>query len=992
MPNNLSSQRSFRSVLEWVLKQPLVVVVFFCAVTLFFLMSLPRLSFHTSIYDLLIQSLPETRRYEAFKAQFGSDEIIRVVIKSDNTFAPATFRNIQELSERLADIGGVRRVISLSDLKKRVDPAGEWSLEKFENVLAPAELFRKNLISDDHRVSAITLILENDAVPESIIRSVDAVIDAAPANLSLYQIGMPLVSQALVSYTIKDFKWLPALTLILILLVLFILFRNLTDVFLPLTCVCIALIWTLGMMVYLHVSLSLLTMVVPVFIIAVGTAYCLHVVSEYSSCIQHFESHKEAVLEAFSRLSLPCTLAVFTTLFGVGSLGVNRIEAIRQFAFFACFGLVSLLVTILFFLPAVLAFIRPPEKKALCPNLFEKLLDRILNTIVHINLGRQKVSLFIIASVSLFSVIGISFVRIETNPVEFFKRDTTINRNFHDIYQKLSGSFPVNVVLHSAAEYYFEAPDHIAEINRFQQFLQTLPYVDKSISFADYVMLVNYALNHYAPEHYTIPAEGFEIRTAINNYRSLLGEDVFSGFMTPELNTANILLLTHLSSSRDFLETKKAILAYFEQHFSTHLTCEVTGFGMALSASDQVLTWGQVKSLSLSLALIFGIMFLMFLSVKVGLIAILPNCFPIVLAFGVMGWLDIRLSMVTCLIASIAIGLAVDDTIHYLNKYNREFKKDLVKDRALRDTITAVGRPIIFTTLTISIGFFILMFSHFKPTAIFGLLMVVTMLAALIGDLILLPSLMRRVELVTAWDLLKLMPTLNGIPAGFAHEISQPLNAIKMGSDFIKMMVSKNGKIKTQHLNQVVGEIGRQVDRASDLINRLSAFGQRSDFSKKAVNINDPIEEVVAIMRHQLSLDNIELQLDLNESLPPVMGRRNQLGQVVYNLIINAHEAINARKKADKLSDNHLIKIRSFRVDGNVAFSVSDTGIGIPAGHLDRILEPFFTTKAKGQGQGLGLTISHEIVRDFGGRIEVQSSENSGTVFRVVLPGVPKSG
>jgi len=202
-------------------------------------------------------------------------------------------------------------------------------------------------------------------------------------------------------------------------------------------------------------------------------------------------------------------------------------------------------------------------------------------------------------------------------------------------------------------------------------------------------------------------------------------------------------------------------------------------------------------------------------------------------------------------------------------------------------------------------------------------------------------------------------------------------------------MVSKDGKIKTQHLTQVVGEIGRQVDRASDLINRLSAFGQRSDFSKKAVNINDAIEEVVAIMRHQLSLDNIELQLDLNESLPPVMGRRNQLGQVVYNLIINAHEAINAKKKADEPAGNHLIKIRSFRVDGNVAFSVSDTGIGIPAGHLDRILEPFFTTKEKGQGKGLGLTISHEIVRDFGGRIEVQSTENKGAVFRVLLPGAP---
>ena len=966
-------------------------VAFFGAVTLFFSIPLARLSFHTSIYDLLIRSLPDTQRYEAFKAKFGSDEIIRVVIKSDNTFAPATFRKIQGLAERLADIRGVRRVISLPDLKKKVDPAGDWSLEKFEEVLAPAELFRKNLISDDRRVCAITLFLDNDADPASIIRQVNAVIDAVPAGFSLYQIGMPLVSQALVSYTIKDFQRLPVLTLIVMMLVLFVLFRNLVAVFLPLTCVGIALIWTLGMMAYLHVSLSLLTMVVPVFIIAVGTAYCLHIFSEYSACIRHFESRREAVAEVFSRLSLPCLLVVFTTIFGVGSLGVNRIEAIRQFAFFACLGLLSLLVTILFFLPAVLVLIPQAEKKAERTHWSEILLNRILKTIVHLVSDRQKTSLLIIASISLLAVIGIFYVRIETNPVDYFKRDTPISRNFHDIYQKLSGSFPVNLVLHSATEYYFEDPDHIAEINRFQQYLKTLPYVDKTLSFADYVMLVNYALNQYAPEHYTIPKEGFEVRAAINNYRSLLGEDVFSGFMTPELNTTNILLLTHLSSSRDFLETKKAILAYFEQHFSANLTCEVTGFGMALSASDQVLTRGQIKSLSLSMALIFGIMFLMFLSVKVGLIAIAPNCFPIILAFGLMGWLDIRLSMVTSLIASIAIGLAVDDTIHYLHKYNREFKKDLNKDRAMRDTITMVGRPIIFTTLTISIGFFILMFSHFKPTAIFGFLMVVTMLAALIGDLILLPSLMRRIELVTAWDLLRLMPSLSGMSAGFVHEMNQPLNAIKMGSEFIKMTIAQKRQIKDVHLSQVVNEISRQVDRASDLINRLSVFDQRSDFAKKAVNINEPINEVVAIIRHQLVLDSIELRLELNPSLPQIMGRKNQLAQVVYNLIINAREAINTKQKAGGSRHGQMIQIQSFQDKGDVVFSVTDTGIGIPAGNLGRILEPFFTTKEKGQGQGLGLTISHEIVRDFGGRIEVRSPEDGGAVFEVTFPGGPSS-
>jgi diguanylate cyclase (GGDEF)-like protein len=193
-----------------------------------------------------------------------------------------------------------------------------------------------------------------------------------------------------------------------------------------------------------------------------------------------------------------------------------------------------------------------------------------------------------------------------------------------------------------------------------------------------------------------------------------------------------------------------------KQNFSKDLVWDVTGLGITISVSSQLLTNGQIKSLSITMVLVFGIMFILFMSSKVGLISIVPNIFPIIINFGIMGWFGIELSMVTSLIASIAIGLAVDDTIHYLVRYNREFKKDLDDRRAIRDTLIHVGRPITFTTLTIGIGFSILLFSSFKPTAIFGVMMIITSLSALIGDLILLPSLIQHVEVVTLWDLLRL--------------------------------------------------------------------------------------------------------------------------------------------------------------------------------------------------------------------------------------------
>jgi predicted RND superfamily exporter protein len=986
MPKTLSKRFSFLSVLEWIVRRPFVVLLVGSIVTLFFALHIPTLSFRTSIYDLIIQDLPEAMRYDTFKSEFGSDEIIRVVVKADNIFETETFRKIERLSQTLAEIRGIRRVISLPDIKKAVDTSGKWSVAEFKKLVAPVEMFRKNLISNDHGVAAITLVLENEAEAENVIRDVDKIINNQASEFSLYQIGMPLVSQALASYTLKDFFRLPPITLILIFLLLFILFRNPTCIFLPLMCVSVVLIWTFGLLSMTRIPLSNLTMIIPVFLIAVGTAHCLHIISRYVSVSQHTGSKREAVISTFSNTALPCALAVFTTIFGLGSLLVNRIQAIHEFALFSCFGMFSLLVTVLTVLPAALVLAPLPKRKVGGIGNLGRFVERFLDRIVNLNLYHQKTTLSFIGILIVIAVAGVLLLKIETNPVAYFKKDTPVSRNFHDIYQNLSGSFPVNVVLDGKDPYYFEDPKNLAAINGFQDFLETLPKVDKTVSFADYVMLVNYVLNHYDPEHYSLPEEAFAVRMAINNYKVMLGEDLFSGFMTPKLERANILLLTHMSSSREFLKIRDNILKYAQQYFPKTLNCEVTGFGIAVSASSHLLTAGQVKSISVCLILIFGIMLLMFLSVKVGLIALLPNLFPIIINFGLMGWLGIRLSMVTGLIASIAIGLAVDDTIHYLYRYNLEFKKDLDKDRALRDTIKTVGKPIIFTTITISIGFFILIFSHFKPTAIFGLLMVITMLAALVGDLIILPTLMLHVELVTAWDLLKLMPTLSGMSAGVAHELIQPLTAIKMGSDYLTKKFSQKGKITQEQISNIVEIISHQADRASEIVNRLRSIGEQTSFTKKRVNINDPIIDVVAIVKYQLSLDDIEIRLDLEETLPPVLGNKNRLGQIIYNLMINAGEAIAEQKKSVDDDRNHSIQIRTIKEGNQVVVTIFDTGAGISKSNIPRIYEPFFTTKATGPGKGLGLTISHEIVREHGGHIEVDSEQHRGTTFKITFP------
>ncbi|MCG6879610.1 MAG: MMPL family transporter [Deltaproteobacteria bacterium] len=724
--------------------------------TCLFAWQIPHLRFETSIYDLTIEDLPQTREYEAFKKTFGCEEIVLVVARTSDVFNPKTFSNIERLAAEFGKIEGVRRVISLPGIKKSMNITGKWTLSDFKKEISIVTLLEKNIVSQDGKTTVISLILEDNKQKDSVIAKVEDVIESEKATQPMYQIGMPVVSKALTHFTEQDFLRLPPITFLLIAVTLFLLFRNVRGVLIPAGSVLIALIWTFGLMAWTHTPLCLLTMIVPIFLIAVGTAYSMYIFPEYAAAQKTSKTAKEASLNCFMQLGFPTFLAVITTIIGLGSLLINRIIEIRYFALFSCFGILAMLFIFMTFLPAVMALLPLPGKTSHSKSRTrENLLDRFLSGIIQLNLEHQKWTLGLIALIALLGIMGISRIQVETNPLDFFKDDTDISQNFKDIYRDMAGSFPMNVVINSGQDDYFEDPVHLKEIIPIQEFLATLPGVDKTISFCDYLKLVNYATNQYQDDFYALPEEGFEVRMLINSFKTMLGLDMLGRFMNENFSETNIVLRTHISSSNDFMNTQKRIEAHLAENLPAGFSFQVTGIGVVISHSSQLITDGQIKSLFLTLVLVFAIMFLLFMSFKVGIIGILPNCFPILVGFGVMGWLGIPLSMATSLIAGVAIGLAVDDTIHYLVGYNHEFKKDLNKKRALRDTVRHLGKPIIFTTVTISLGFSVLLFSSFKPTAIFGLLMVITMVSALIGDLILLPSLMMHVELVTIWDLIR---------------------------------------------------------------------------------------------------------------------------------------------------------------------------------------------------------------------------------------------
>ncbi len=230
------------------------------------------------------------------------------------------------------------------------------------------------------------------------------------------------------------------------------------------------------------------------------------------------------------------------------------------------------------------------------------------------------------------------------------------------------------------------------------------------------------------------------------------------------------------------------------------------------------------------------------------------------------------------------------------------------------------------------------------------------------------------------------MTSLGEMSAGVAHELNQPLNAIKMGSEYLKLMVERDIAVPPEDLGQVVSEISGQVDRAADIIHHLRDFSRKTEFVKREIDINATVRGALDLMEHDLLLRNVVVELSLDDTLPHILAHNNRLEQVFFNLLSNARDAIMDRESKGSDKGDRTVRIRSFRDADKVAVTVADSGTGIPEEMLHRIFEPFFTSKEGGAGMGLGLYITYGIVRDYGGDIRVESAPGRGTAFTVTFP------
>jgi uncharacterized protein len=340
-----------------------------------------------------------------------------------------------------------------------------------------------------------------------------------------------------------------------------------------------------------------------------------------------------------------------------------------------------------------------------------------------------------------FSASGIASLRVDTNHVNFFAEDHPLHQSAELIDAKLSGIYSFNVLLEGPADS-MKAPDTLRRMEELRQRLERLPFVRKVVSVADYVKRVNRELNGGAPAHAVVPADAAAIAQELfvfelsDDGRTELERMVASDYSRAQISVK----LASMSSDLVFEQINGAEQEAAAVFAGSGITPTVTGSGRIFSTLDHYLVASQLSSFGTAFLTVFGVIFVVFRSARFGLLAIIANALPVCAVLGLMGWLGISLNVATVMVASVALGIVDDDTIHFIGRFRREVAHGASSGQAIELATMHEGRASLTTAIINSVGYAIMLFSSYKPTAWFGGLLALTMVVAFLAEVLVVPA------------------------------------------------------------------------------------------------------------------------------------------------------------------------------------------------------------------------------------------------------------
>jgi hypothetical protein len=704
---------------------------------------------------------PVYQQYERLRDEFGGTRTLIIAIQApsrDRLLSDAGFRYLDDLTAAIDRVAVVERVVSLAtatvvDARPSDDPAEPAWLDVralFDDLDAatPAEvgrraiddaLLRGDLISADGTVAAVIVFFDESRVDDVRARTLDEVrglVEAGrPEGFAAFYNGSIEISETYTRVTLDNQLKLTPPILLLTLLALYVMFRSWRITLLTMFSVLVSLVWTLGIYNLLGFSYNVLSSIIVPMTVVLAVADDVHIIQHFGES-RRTRTAEQAFTATVSHLFAPILGATATTALGMASLGTSQVTAVREFGFGSAIGVSMDFVISMTLVPTMLSWLTPGARMAPQEAWFTGPLLAVSRFSV-----RRAGLVAVVAGVAItWAALGLGRIRVDTNHINFFAADHPLTRSARVIDDRLSGIYTYQVLLEGPPES-LRQPDILRRMDALEDHLRGLAYARKVTGLVDYVKRVHRELGdgtgeRGVPDDPSLVSQELFVFTLADQGRIELEQVAASDYSKAQITVKQ----ASMSSDLLYEQMQHVQQTASEAFAGTPVRATVTGSGHLFATLDTYLVRSQITSFTTAFVTVFGVIFLVFRSWRFGLLAIVPNLFPVLAVFGVMGWFDISLNVATVMLASVALGVVDDDTVHFISRYRRETARGRSAPQAIEAATIYEGRAALTAALVNSSAFAVLALSAYKPTAWFGGLLALTMIVAFLAEVFILPA------------------------------------------------------------------------------------------------------------------------------------------------------------------------------------------------------------------------------------------------------------
>ena len=801
------AENKFESFSDWLYdnatKAILIVVLFVGALG----SQLPTLKMDTSTEGFLHKTNPMRIEYDVFRDQFGRDEKLMIAVKTDSIFNLGFLKKLDNfhsvLEEELPHIKGVDSLINARNtfgiegeliVEPLIDdlPETQEDMARLRSTITNNSFYKNLLYSEDFTMTTVTIDTQTysnaEAISEDVNIDFDEPLDfdefldfdaeaqvdqSAPRlylsdaendeiilktqqimerfnddNFEIYLSGSAAIAGIFKQALMNDAVVFISLMMVIIMIVLYALFRRISGVFLPLICVGLTLITTVSLMAIFSAPFTMATQIMPTFLLAVVTSAAIHLLAIFYKDLMRTKDKKASLRYAMGHSGLAIVMTSLTTAAGLWSFSFSGVAPVADLGVFASSGVLVGLLFTLVFLPALIAktnFAHLEQKSDVEGNT---LMDRVLLGISKIGTGRPKLIVAISAILIIFAAVVATQLRFSHFPLQWLPEDNFARVATETVDENLAGALTLEVVVDTGKTNGLYNPELLRKIDDVSENIDSITsgnmFVGKVISFIDIIKETNKALNENREEYYSIPDNPDLIAQEFLLFESS-GNGDLNSLVDANYSKARLTLKTPFIDS---LEAKIFIdraQTYLDKEFGALASVSFTGIGTLMTVTFEEAIYSSATSYILAFSLITVLMVLLIGNLKIGLISMIPNLLPIIFLSTIMVIFKMPLDMFTLLIGAIALGLAVDDTVHFMHNFRRYELQYNDVDKAVRLTLMGTGRAITLTSIVLALGFLVLTFSQMNNMFDFGVLTACAILVALVADFFLMPAIMKLI-------------------------------------------------------------------------------------------------------------------------------------------------------------------------------------------------------------------------------------------------------